>query len=146
MVCFIELEEAKAVVVQETVCLECNRSRRDPDYEEALQLYLPFTKAFRYVPSDKQCVDELRYTCSYSLRASSCTFMLCLEGKEKPWCDACVESHQCSCEGRLFLLQLTSGSYHEWIAGSKVLRWIDERAQRRAASKKDTAGTVVVEL
>ena len=60
--------------------------------------------------------------------------MVCIEGKEKPWCDACVQSyHKCSAEEELMLLQLTSDVCDEWIKTSKVQYSIYDCAGRSSA-------------
>ena len=60
--------------------------------------------------------------------------MLCIEGKENNWCDACAQSfHKCSDEEQLILSQLASDVYDERIEASKVQYSIYDRALQWAA-------------
>ena len=61
------LKESKDKVMEKLGELKRDRSKRDPDYQEKLGMYLDFVKTFGYEPGDKVCHAEYRSSVPHML-------------------------------------------------------------------------------
>jgi len=136
--CADTLEGAIQLLKHNGVEVVQEKARREKEevYAEKLAMYIDFVKYSNFEPADCVVHKEFRMTIPYFARSAPCAYNWAIEGKEKPWWKALLESlADLTCAEREQLLSLTSDVRAEWLGASRIQHKMLRCAYHRMANE-----------